>query len=60
MQEAIDCFRKVLTIEPNSLVALINLIDCYKKVLAINPNSLTTLIKLSGALQEQGKLEEAI
>ncbi|KKD39569.1 FkbM family methyltransferase [Limnoraphis robusta] len=69
LSEAVDCYQKVLALQPNSVAVLNNLgytlqqqgkweeaIAYYQQVLALQPNCVEAEVNLENALYAQGKL----
>ena len=72
-QEAADCYRKVLSINPKSFPATVNLanmlkaqgmysaaLDYYHQALALMPNHPIVENNLAGILKDQGLIDEAL
>jgi tetratricopeptide (TPR) repeat protein len=73
LDEAIDAYKKAITIKPNSAEIYSNMgvalqdqgkfdeaIDAYQKAISLNPNYADAFCNMGNALKGQGKLEEAI
>ncbi|MBF0192997.1 MAG: tetratricopeptide repeat protein [Magnetococcales bacterium] len=73
IDEAINCYEKVIKLQPDNSIALSNMgvalqsvgrlqeaITSYKKAIKIKPDYVGALSNLGYALTEQGKLEEAV
>jgi len=73
LKEAIDCYQKVIQLNPNFADAHIKLgralqsegqiddaISCYQKIIKINPNDAGIYFNLGVVLQDKGQLDEAI
>ena len=73
LDEAIDCFRRAIELDPKNATAHSNLgvvlqdqgqldeaIACLQKAIELNPGWAPTYSNLGGALKQQGRLDEAI
>ena len=73
LEEAIDAFKKCISLEPNFVDAYINLgvafknqgkfdeaIDAFKKRILLKPSYAEAYSNMGNALKDQGKLDEAI
>ncbi|MBF0358927.1 MAG: tetratricopeptide repeat protein [Magnetococcales bacterium] len=73
LDRAIECYKTALEIQPENIVALINMgaalqalnrldraVTCYRKAIAINTSIALPHYNLGNALQEQGELDAAV